>query len=179
VSRILVILVIIGSVAFFIVIERKGLGIMQRRQGPNKVGFKALVQPVADGVKLFKKEYEFPYALNAFTYVFGPIIVFTCAYGLYLVFPTYFCRAHFELGILFFLAVSSFRVYGVIFTGWMCNSRYAFLGAMRAVAQRISYEVYIRTALFGVLLLVGSYDLEVIRTNGFLRVSLGLIRLVL
>nr|ATZ68905.1 NADH dehydrogenase subunit 1 [Pseudocardium sachalinense] len=169
--------IMMGAVAYFIVVERKGLGMMQLRHGPNKVGFKGLVQPLADGVKLFKKEYCFPHPLTKVTYAVGPIMCFTSAYGLYLVFPVSFSSVHFELGMLFFLCVSSFSVYGVIVTGWLCNSRYAFLGAMRAVAQTISYEVFMSTALFGILLLVGSYDLTLIRLNVFFTGSLGFVSL--
>nr|WLK25961.1 NADH dehydrogenase subunit 1 [Raeta sp.] len=162
-----------GAVAFFIVVERKGLGMAQRRQGPNKVGFKGLIQPLADGIKLFIKEYNFPYGMTAWSYGFGPLLVFSCAFSLYLIYPVSFCSVQFDLGIWWFLCVSSFSVYGVIFTGWMSNSRYSVLGAMRAVAQSISYEVFMSAVLFSVLFLVGSYDLLDLKSAPYLGICLG------
>lgn len=179
VSRIIVIVLILVAVAFFIVTERKGLGILQLRQGPNKVRFKAILQAVADGVKLFKKEFAFPFSMRKTSFSLGPILCFFCAYRLYVLFPRSLGGVNFELGILFFLCISAFAVYGVFLVGWLCDSRYAFLGALRAVAQRISYEVYLRTAVFRGLLFIGSYDFLRIRFNEYSSGGLGLCIMVL
>nr|YP_010943517.1 NADH dehydrogenase subunit 1 [Mactra cumingii]WLS55697.1 NADH dehydrogenase subunit 1 [Mactra cumingii] len=179
ISSIVVMLLMMIGVAFFIVIERKGLGMVQLRQGPNKVSVKGILQAVADGVKLFKKEVSFPVCLSHFTFALGPVICFFCAYSLYLVFPNSFGNNRFELGVLFFLCISSFSVYGVFLVGWLCDSRYAFLGAMRAIAQSISYEVFLSTVLFTSFLFVGSYDVFQGRSNEFLTgiLSIGLLML--
>lgn len=163
------IIIILFGVAFVIVTERKGLGIVQLRQGPNKVRVKGILQPVADGIKLFKKEFLFLYFSSKVLYAVGPCIRFLCAYSIWILFPARLTRHQFELGILYFLCVSSFRVYGVFLVGWVCDSRYAFLGAMRAVAQTISYEVVISIVIFCPLLFLGSFNLTEINNSGFLR----------
>lgn len=161
------------SVAFYIVTERKGLGILQLRQGPNKVGFKGLFQPVADGIKLFTKEIVFPFSANKVLYVLGPMVCFICRYFLWVLFPSEWSCLSLSLGFLFFLCVSSFRVYGVFMVGLSCDSRYGFLGAIRAIAQRVSYEVFMSTCLFCILILVGSYNLTDSRGLEFPIVFLG------
>nr|YP_009943026.1 NADH dehydrogenase subunit 1 [Villorita cyprinoides]QOD40731.1 NADH dehydrogenase subunit 1 [Villorita cyprinoides] len=161
------------AVAFFIVTERKGLGMLQLRQGPNKVSVKGIMQAVADGVKLFKKEFSFPFSCSKELFLLGPFVCFFCAYCLWLLFPSSIGYMSFELGLLFFLCISCFSVYGVFITGWVCDSRYSFLGAMRAVAQSISYEVFLSTALFLPLLLFGSFDFQIIREGYFSCVLIG------
>nr|YP_005267048.1 NADH dehydrogenase subunit 1 [Paratapes textilis]AEH99625.1 NADH dehydrogenase subunit 1 [Paratapes textilis] len=161
------------SVAFYIVTERKGLGMLQLRQGPNKVGLKGFVQPVADGVKLFTKEMIFPFGSIKILYVVGPLVCFLCAYILWVLFPSLYSYVPLNLGFLLFLCISSYSVYGVFMVGWSCDSRYGFLGAMRAIAQSISYEVFLSTCLFCPLLLVGSYDLIDCRSAEFPSAILG------
>nr|BBA25663.1 NADH dehydrogenase subunit 1 [Pliocardia stearnsii] len=163
ISGMIVMIVMMVSVAFYIVVERKGLGMIQLRQGPNKVSFKGILQPIGDGVKLFKKEISFPFSSTRFMFLLGPFICFFCAYSLWLIFPGSFRYSNFELGLLFFQCISSFSVFGVFLSGWVCDSRYGFLGAMRAVAQSVSYEVFMSTCLYCPLLLIGSFDLMTIR----------------
>nr|BBA25633.1 NADH dehydrogenase subunit 1 [Ectenagena nautilei] len=163
VSGLIVVIVMMMCVAFYIVVERKGLGMIQLRQGPNKVSFKGILQPIGDGVKLFKKELSFPFSSTRFMFLLGPFLCFFCAYSLWLVFPGSFRYSNFELGLLFFQCISSFSVFGVFLSGWVCDSRYGFLGAMRAVAQSVSYEVFLSTCLYCPLLLIGSFDLMAIR----------------
>lgn len=160
------------SVSFYIVLERKGLGIVQLRQGPNKVRIKGILQPISDGVKLFRKEVRVPFSSTKEIYFLGPFVCVFCAYVLWLLFPCRKPYISFEVGFLFFLCVSSFRVYGVFLVGWVCDSRYSFLGAMRAVAQRISYEVFLRVCLFCPLVLVGSYRLIRMREYPFIVIVL-------
>ena len=162
------IVIVLVGVAFVIVTERKGLGMVQLRQGPNKVRVKGILQPIADGVKLFKKEFLFLYFSSKVIYMVGPCICFVCAYSMWVLFPARLARHQFELGVLYFLCVSSLSVYGVFLVGWVCDSRYAFLGAMRAVAQTVSYEVVIRLVIFCPLLFIGSFDLSVVNSSGFL-----------
>nr|UFQ25518.1 NADH dehydrogenase subunit 1 [Pliocardia sp. A3710_17_S18] len=163
ISGMIVVIVMMVAVAFYIVVERKGLGMIQLRQGPNKVSFKGILQPIGDGVKLFKKEISFPFSSTRFMFLLGPFLCFFCAYSLWLIFPGSFHYSNFELGLLFFQCISSFSVFGIFLSGWVCDSRYGFLGAMRAVAQSVSYEVFMSTCLYCPLLLMGSFDLMVIR----------------
>nr|YP_003162825.1 NADH dehydrogenase subunit 1 [Meretrix meretrix]ACU68431.1 NADH dehydrogenase subunit 1 [Meretrix meretrix] len=172
-SQCLVSVFMMVCVSYYIVTERKGLGMMQRRHGPNKVSFKGILQPIADGVKLFTKEVIVPVATFKTMFFLGPFICFFCAYSLWVLFPNNNPVVEFELGLLFFLCVSSFSVYGVFLVGWICDSRYAFLGAMRAVAQTISYEVFLSTLLFCPLILVGSFDLLELRQFSFVTFFLG------
>nr|YP_010555890.1 NADH dehydrogenase subunit 1 [Tapes conspersus]UYR95122.1 NADH dehydrogenase subunit 1 [Tapes conspersus] len=172
-SMMVVSMLMLVSVAFYIVTERKGLGMLQLRQGPNKVGFKGLVQPVADGVKLFTKEMIFPFSAIKPLYILGPLVCFICAYALWVLFPSSYSPLYLSLGFLLFLCISSFSVYGVFMVGWSCDSRYGFLGAMRAIAQSISYEVFLSTCLFCPLLLVGSFSLSECRSMSFLSIFLG------
>nr|QOE56573.1 NADH dehydrogenase subunit 1 [Antigona lamellaris] len=172
-SMFLVSVLMLVSVAFYIVVERKGLGMVQIRQGPNKVGFKAILQPVADGVKLFTKEVGVPFSASKEMYLLGPFICFFCAYSMWLLYPSSYYFISFEMGLLFFLCVSSFSVYGVFLVGWVCDSRYAFLGAMRAVAQSISYEVFLSICLFSCVVLVNSFNLLEIRDFCFLNFLIG------
>lgn len=169
----LVTIFILVGVAYYIVTERKGLGIVQRRQGPNKVRLKGVLQPIADGVKLLTKEISVPYSASVKMFFLGPFLCFFCAYTLWLLYPARFSCVSFQIGLLFFLCISSFRVYGVFLTGWVCDSRYAFLGAIRAVAQRVSYEVFLRVCLFCPLVLVSRFDLVDIRRSSYVRVFLG------
>uniref|UniRef100_UPI00315D53A2 NADH dehydrogenase subunit 1 n=1 Tax=Glauconome virens TaxID=457868 RepID=UPI00315D53A2 len=166
-STCITVVLMLVAVAFFIVTERKGLGMVQLRQGPNKVSVKGILQAVADGVKLFKKEFSHPISCSSELFFLGPVVCFFCAYSLWILFPSSIGSISFELGLLFFLCISSFGVYGVFLTGWICDSRYSFLGAMRAVAQSVSYEVFLSTVLFLPLIFVGTFDLQVVREMSF------------
>nr|YP_010393009.1 NADH dehydrogenase subunit 1 [Xylonora corona]UPX88871.1 NADH dehydrogenase subunit 1 [Xylonora corona] len=156
---------LVGS-AFLVVAERKGLGLIQLRLGPNKAGLKGLLQPVADGLKLLKKEISFSHYSGVGVFLAGPSLCFFLALLCWLVFPSEMGLESFELGLLFFLCVSSLNVYGVFLCGWCCNSRYGMLGAMRGVAQTISYEVAMSSILFIPIMLIGSFNLLVSREWG-------------
>jgi NADH-quinone oxidoreductase subunit H len=149
------------SVAYLTLVERKILGAMQKRRGPNVVGFMGLLQPLADGAKLILKETVLPSAANKFIFIFAPALTFLLSLISWAVIPLNDSTVlvDLNLGILYIFAISSLGVYGIIISGWASNSRYAFLGGLRSAAQMVSYEVSIGLILINVLLFVGSLNL--------------------
>lgn len=154
---ILVILVVLLSVAFATLAERKVMGSMQRRLGPNKVGVYGLLQPLADGGKLLLKETVIPAHASTGLFLLAPIITLTFSLLGWMVIPFNSTAVLFDtpLSILFILAVSSLGIYGVIFSGWAANSKYAFLGSLRSTAQMISYEVVLGLIILTVVFCLG------------------------
>jgi NADH-quinone oxidoreductase subunit H len=150
------------SVAYFTLAERKILGAIQRRRGPNVIGVYGLLQPLADGFKLFVKETVLPSSSNKFIFVLSPMLTFIVSLLGWAIIPfnKYSTFVELNLGILYILAISSLGVYGIIMSGWSSNSKYAFLGALRSTAQMISYEVSIGFILCIVILCVGSFNLN-------------------
>lgn len=138
-----IIIPLLISVAFSTLLERKIIGYMQRRKGPNTVGILGLLQPIADGVKLFLKESLIPSFSNQFLFLISPIIAFFLALLLWPTIPFSFYNSFFyhEYSLLYILMISSLSVYAIIYSGWSSNSKYPFLGAMRSAAQMISYEL--------------------------------------
>jgi len=157
-----IVLPLLISVAYFTLAERKIMGAMQRRKGPNVIGTFGLLQPLADGFKLLIKETIIPSNANTVVFILAPIITFLLSLLGWAVIPFGENKvlADLNVGIMYLFAISSLGVYGVITSGWSSNSKYAFLGALRSAAQMVSYEVSIGVIIITVLLCVGSLNLS-------------------
>ncbi|MGQ9659081.1 MAG: NADH-quinone oxidoreductase subunit NuoH [Thermochromatium sp.] len=156
-----IVLPLLGLVAYYTYAERKVIGYMQVRIGPNRVGWRGLLQPIADAVKLLMKEIVIPTRADKTLFLLAPLIAIVPALAVWAVFPfdEGLVLADINAGLLYILALSSLGVYGIIIAGWASNSKYALLGALRSAAQMVAYEIAMGFALVGVLIAAGSPNL--------------------
>ena len=154
----LIIVPLLLFIAYLTYFERKVIGAMQLRKGPNVVGPFGLLQPIADGIKLLTKETIFPDNSSKFLFIFAPVLTFALALMAWAVIPVDYkvVLSDINVGLMYIFAISSLGIYGIIVAGWSSNSRYAFLGSLRSAAQMISYEVSIGLIIISVLLSSGS-----------------------
>ena len=157
-----IIIPLLIAVAFFTVAERKIMGIIQRRRGPNVIGYLGLLQALADGLKLFVKETTLPSNSNIIIFLIAPVICFLLSLIGWAVIPfsNQVVVADINLGILYLFAVSSLNVYSILLAGWSSNSKYAYLGALRSTAQMISYEISLGFIILNIIICSGSFNLS-------------------
>nr|AEP21988.1 NADH dehydrogenase subunit 1 [Philantomba monticola] len=160
INILMLIIPILLAVAFLTLVERKVLGYMQFRKGPNVVGPYGLLQPIADAIKLFIKEPLRPATSSISMFILAPVLALSLALTMWIPLPMPHPLINMNLGVLFMLAMSSLAVYSILWSGWASNSKYALIGALRAVAQTISYEVTLAIILLSVLLMNGSFTLS-------------------
>jgi len=156
-----IIIFLLISVAYFTLAERKIMGSIQRRKGPNVIGWYGLLTPLADGLKLFSKETILPSNSDLIVFVISPMITFLLSLIGWAVIPfgEGIVGSDIQIGVLYLFGISSLGVYGIIMSGWSSNSKYAFLGALRSAAQMVSYEVSIGFIIICIVLCVGSFNL--------------------
>nr|WRY69441.1 NADH dehydrogenase subunit 1 [Acanthochitona defilippii] len=159
---------ILLAVAFFTLLERKGLSYIQARKGPNKVGYFGIIQPLADALKLFLKEENNIQNSNKMPYFLAPALSLILSLSMWSLYWSNFHLWYFNLGMLFFLCVSALNVYGTMMAGWASNSKYSLLGSLRAVAQTISYEVTLFLILLSTITISASFNLMKIYNHQFM-----------
>nr|AEP27586.1 NADH dehydrogenase subunit 1 [Kyklioacalles aubei] len=159
ISTLILVICILVSVAFLTLMERKILGYIHMRKGPNKLGMLGILQPFGDAIKLFTKEQIYPLLSNLILYMVSPIMNLFFSLLVWMCIPFFTVNLSFNLSLLYFLCVSSLGVYSIMLAGWSSNSNYAMLGSLRSVAQSISYEVSLVLILLSFLILILSFDI--------------------
>ena len=162
IKLLLTIILVLISVAYFTLAERKILAVIQRRRGPNVIGVYGLLQPLSDGLKLLIKEIILPSSSNKNIFLFSPLLTFLISLLAWAIIPfdKYATIAELNLGLLYILGISSIGVYGIIMSGWSSNSKYAFLGALRSTAQMVSYEVSLGFIILTIVLCCESFNIN-------------------
>jgi NADH-ubiquinone oxidoreductase chain 1 len=163
----IVLVPILLGVAFITLLERKAMGSMQRRLGPNIVGYFGLLQPIADALKLIVNESILPFSSNAVLFYIGPAVTLICALLGWAVIPFGYglTTCDLDIGVIYSIAISSLGVYGILIAGWSSNSKYSFIGTIRSSAQLISYELILSSAIILVIFLNGSFNYSEIISN--------------
>nr|YP_003891061.1 NADH dehydrogenase subunit 1 [Tanystylum orbiculare]ADB91997.1 NADH dehydrogenase subunit 1 [Tanystylum orbiculare] len=158
ISYLMILIMVLISVGFFTLLERKILSYINNRKGPNKVGLIGLAQPISDGIKLILKEYYFPYLSVNFLFLLSPMFIFILSMLMWVLIPIKSKMLDFNYGFYFFLCLTGLSVYALIFCGWSSNSKYAIYGAYRGVAQTISYEVSLALLMLSIVFINDSYN---------------------